>query len=252
MGKTVGLLSLLLDSQNCRVSLDFYLRCNMSNSMKMGAKMKGHGLYKYVCNGEVIYIGKSNYNIGKRIAHHRTEVRFKPYLSDDDLQIFTCNLPNKTETDLVEKALINQYKPILNISDNYPGFSTLIAVKEPAWTLYSKLSCNQKQQAYEALVEEIQAKDEEIQAKDEETRALTDELLSVQRSHLILEDKIMAAEEALRKQRTARKDRERKSKEIELKISELRTENERLKAELEAEKNKGWWDRLFRVFKLAI
>ena len=38
--------------------------------------MKQHGLYKYVCDGEIIYIGKSNSNIDNRIAAHKSECKF--------------------------------------------------------------------------------------------------------------------------------------------------------------------------------
>ncbi len=96
--------------------------------------MKQHGLYKYVCNGEIIYIGKSNSNIDNRIAAHKSERKFKPYLQK--AEVYVCNLPNSTETDILEKVLINHYKPILNGTDNFPGISNIITFKEPNWIPY--------------------------------------------------------------------------------------------------------------------
>lgn len=96
-----------------------------------------NGLYKYVCDGEIIYIGKSDSNVLNRIRDHKKEQKFKPYL-EKGCEIYICELPNSTETLLVEKALINQYKPILNGSNNSPGFSSLIKISEPKWTKYDE------------------------------------------------------------------------------------------------------------------
>lgn len=96
--------------------------------------MKEHGLYKYVYNEQIIYIGKSNSNIKNRINGHKRESKFRPYL--DKAEIYVCKLPNSTETDLMEKALINRYKPILNVEFNRLGFSSLISVQEPKWEKY--------------------------------------------------------------------------------------------------------------------
>ena len=37
-----------------------------------------YGLYKYVYNGEVVYIGKSDSSIDMRIDAHAKESKFKP------------------------------------------------------------------------------------------------------------------------------------------------------------------------------
>ncbi len=97
--------------------------------------MKQHGLYKYVCNNQIIYIGKSNANIRSRIDNHKREPKFQPYLKN--AKIYVCDLPNSTETDILEKVLINHYKPILNGTDNKPGISNCISFIEPDWKLYS-------------------------------------------------------------------------------------------------------------------
>lgn len=104
--------------------------------MKKAIRTKEHGLYKYVYYGEIIYIGKSNNSILSRIKGHAKEKKFKPYL--EKAKIYYCMLPNSSETDIMEKALINQYKPILNIDLNRPGFSNMIHVEEPTWKVFEE------------------------------------------------------------------------------------------------------------------
>ncbi len=101
------------------------------------SKIGKHGLYKYICDGEIIYIGKSNSNVYGRISAHKNEAKFKPYISKG-VQIYTCELPNSTETDILERALINQYKPVLNGTDNQEGFSSCITINEPSWSLFDE------------------------------------------------------------------------------------------------------------------
>ena len=99
--------------------------------------MQKHGLYKYVYKDCIIYIGKSNANLLKRALSHLKEDKFHKY-KDSQLHIYLCNLPNSTETDLLERALINKYKPILNVIDNNKGFSGLINCNEPEWIEYNE------------------------------------------------------------------------------------------------------------------
>ena len=98
---------------------------------------KEHGLYKYIYNDEIIYIGLSNSSIRSRIEGHSREDKFQPYL--DKCKIFVYdNMPNSTETILAEKALINKYKPILNVTDNQEGYSQRIIFEEPEWIPYEQ------------------------------------------------------------------------------------------------------------------
>lgn len=101
---------------------------------------KQHGLYKYVtCDtNEIIYIGKTNNSFKSRIDDHGRgngiDEKFNAYKGN--YKVYIAHLPNATETDIVERALINKYKPILNGTDNHNGFSGLIEVKEPEWKEY--------------------------------------------------------------------------------------------------------------------
>lgn len=77
----------------------------------MNEKNREHGVYKYVYNGEVIYIGKTDAENGfqKRINAHKKEHEL---FNKSEIYIHRCK--DKTETDSLETILINAYKPILN------------------------------------------------------------------------------------------------------------------------------------------
>lgn len=102
--------------------------------------MAEHGVYKYVLHdtGEVVYIGKTNSSFDARIRTHASgvglEAKFLEY--KDKCDIFVAHLPNTVETDIMERALINEYKPVLNVADNFDGTSGLIEIKEPQWKPY--------------------------------------------------------------------------------------------------------------------
>lgn len=98
---------------------------------------KEHGVYKFVEkeSGRIVYIGKSNSSIDNRIIAHLSgrglDEKFRKYKGKCD--IFTAILPNSVETDLIERALINEFKPELNVVDNLPGTSNLIKVDNIEW-----------------------------------------------------------------------------------------------------------------------
>ena len=73
------------------------------------------GLYKYVYNGEIIYIGMSTNSIQDRIYNHSKEEKFQPYLKQS--KIYVLPMENKVEIRSCEALLINKYKPILNVVD---------------------------------------------------------------------------------------------------------------------------------------
>lgn len=77
----------------------------------MGKKNIEHGVYKYVYNGEVVYVGKTDAENGfeKRINVHKNEHEL---FNKSEIYVHECK--DKTETDSLETILINAYKPILN------------------------------------------------------------------------------------------------------------------------------------------
>jgi hypothetical protein len=92
--------------------------------------MKKFGVYKYVYDNEIIYVGKSDHSIIGRIKGHSTESKFKPFL--EKCQIYYAWLPNPAFTTIFEIFLINKYKPRLNVSMKY---DTILPfdICEPVW-----------------------------------------------------------------------------------------------------------------------
>ena len=43
----------------------------------------GHFVYKYVYDGEIVYIGKNDTDLKTRIKQHEREEKFQPYLKSD-------------------------------------------------------------------------------------------------------------------------------------------------------------------------
>lgn len=91
-----------------------------------------HFVYKYVVNNQIIYIGKCDAKLERRIYEHSMEGKFKPYLNS--CQIFYTKLLNKTMSDVVESELIRRYKPILNVAkmSDWAGLD----FPELLWELY--------------------------------------------------------------------------------------------------------------------
>ena len=89
-----------------------------------------NGVYKYVYENEIIYIGKSDNSIIDRISAHTKEEKFAPYIDKADIYYSPCI--NSAHTKVVETCLINKYKPILNITDKYEE-SFDVGFIEPLW-----------------------------------------------------------------------------------------------------------------------
>ena len=96
--------------------------------------MTDKGLYKYVYDGEIIYIGMSTSNITGRIKQHSYEEKFKPYI--DCCEIYFIPMENNAEIKGCETILINKYKPLLNVTDNKSrGFTIDIENQLPSWEI---------------------------------------------------------------------------------------------------------------------
>ena len=97
--------------------------------------MIGRGIYKYVYNDEIIYIGMSTTDIERRIKEHKYEIRFRHY--KNAFKIYYIQLNNNAQVKGVEKLLIDKYKPILNVKDIYNNGGNLdIESLLPEWTEY--------------------------------------------------------------------------------------------------------------------
>ena len=98
--------------------------------------IRDYCVYRYTLRetGEVIYIGKTDASLKQRIDAHQKEDNFAPYLGLWDIDYL--ELQNNTETDIIEKYLINYYKPILNTKDNVTGFTNM-SITLPDWKPYA-------------------------------------------------------------------------------------------------------------------
>lgn len=70
-------------------------------------------LYKYLKNGEVIYVGKTKRDINIRIREH--------YNTKDlptDAEIYVCKCDTEAYINVMEVLLIDKYRPIFNIDCN--------------------------------------------------------------------------------------------------------------------------------------
>lgn len=94
----------------------------------------GHYVYKYVYDGEIVYIGKNDTNLETRINQHKLEEKFKPYLKAD---IYYIELANSIMSDVVESELIRRYKPKLNVAkmSDWSG----LEFAEPEWKLFKPM-----------------------------------------------------------------------------------------------------------------
>ncbi len=74
---------------------------------------RGYYCYKWIQNGEIVYIGKT-VTPKLRIAQEKRQEKFRDYL---DADIYVTEFKNRTEMDGMEKLLINKYQPVLNVVD---------------------------------------------------------------------------------------------------------------------------------------
>ena len=99
------------------------------------------GIYKYVYDGEIIYIGKSDNSILNRVKSHKNEAKFSPYL--DKAVVYYIECKNPAHTQILETYLIKKYKPRLNASFKYED-DLDIDIQEPEWHLLSELKETEK------------------------------------------------------------------------------------------------------------
>ncbi len=93
-----------------------------------------HGIYKYVLDDKILYIGKTDNSFQSRIKGHAKEDRFQPYLN---AEVFVFTTANRTEATIYEKLLINKYQPVLNVIDTHETADG-IDFNEPEWMSYEE------------------------------------------------------------------------------------------------------------------
>lgn len=80
--------------------------------------MAEHYVYKYVKDGKVIYVGKTNRSLKARIDAHAKEEKFVPYFP---CEIWISAFNNAAQVNGWESLLIDAYQPVLNITDKFGG-----------------------------------------------------------------------------------------------------------------------------------
>lgn len=95
-----------------------------------------HFVYKYVLNGEVLYVGKTDTNsvYTRLMQHGRPGDNITPDAWDEinKADVFYTELANETMSDVVESELIHRYKPKYNIAKTHSAWSGL-PFPEPVW-----------------------------------------------------------------------------------------------------------------------
>ena len=98
-----------------------------------------HSVYKYVLNGEIIYIGKSDSDLDMRLKQHGREGDNIPREAWSEIKasdIYYTILANSIMSDVVESELIRRYKPKWNTAKKETAWSGL-PFQEPEWIIYS-------------------------------------------------------------------------------------------------------------------
>lgn len=88
----------------------------------------GFFIYKYVKDGQIIYLGKTKRPLNQRINEHK----HKKDLPDGcDIYYFEC--VSESDMNIAELFLIDKYKPIYNKDCNNAEAQTTYSFVEPVW-----------------------------------------------------------------------------------------------------------------------
>ena len=105
-----------------------------------------HSVYKYVLNGEIIYIGKSDSNLDMRLKQHGKtgdNITKEAWNEIKAADIYYIPLVNSIMSDVVESELIRRYMPKWNIAKKETEWSG-IPFQEPEWIKYIPKKDNAK------------------------------------------------------------------------------------------------------------
>lgn len=98
-----------------------------------------HYVYKYVYNNKIIYIGKTDNSIIKRLRQHGKtgdNINEKYWNEINNSKIYYCKLANKYMCDVVESELIRRYKPKCNKAKQ--KYWSGLEFVEPEWYYFDK------------------------------------------------------------------------------------------------------------------
>lgn len=114
----------------------------------------GHFVYKYVYKDDIIYIGKTDTSLTRRLSQHGKKGDNIPESAFDEINasaIYYCELLSSKQCDIYESELIRRYKPKYNKAktSSWDG----VDLPEPNWTLF-KMSFDILQREYNNLLDE--------------------------------------------------------------------------------------------------
>lgn len=97
----------------------------------------GHYVYKYVYNGDIIYVGKTDVNLAYRLSQHGKKGDNIPETAWNEINasaIYYCKLLSSKQCDIYESELIRRYKPKYNKAKTQEWDG--VDIPEPIWTEY--------------------------------------------------------------------------------------------------------------------
>lgn len=86
-------------------------------------------VYRYVNGHETVYVGITN-NMQRRVSQHKAD----KLAGLSEIEFFAVQ--TRADAEILETYLINQYKPVLNISKKEKGEVSFLADFQPPWEKY--------------------------------------------------------------------------------------------------------------------
>lgn len=114
----------------------------------------GHYVYKYVLNGEILYIGKTDVDLAKRLKQHGKRgdnIPSKHWQEINRANIYFCEFADRHMTDIYETELIRRHNPKYNKAKKTEWSG--IDLPEPVWCLYQREIGNSKRE--QELLEQL-------------------------------------------------------------------------------------------------
>lgn len=101
-----------------------------------------YGIYKFVLDGNIIYLGKADNGIDKRIKEHGKpgcNINESGWPEINAADVYYIVLPNEKVTNFVEVNLLKRYKPKWNNKDiDEDNLWDEFPIEEPTWTKYEE------------------------------------------------------------------------------------------------------------------
>lgn len=126
-------------------------------------------VYKYVYQDKIIYIGKTDTSLIRRLKQHgkngdNIDSKYWDEINKSD--IYYCYAANKIMSDVIESELIRRYKPVCNKAkkSNWSG----IEFKEPVWYFFDKNIINELKKT--KIIYKTSKKEQELKQKEQELK----------------------------------------------------------------------------------